>query len=160
MPLLEDMSERDYENFKEEFSDKIEEVYARYCPNMTKDNIIGRYAYTAREYILEMPNMRGGDIFMGAFNAEQVMYNHFGYRTPVPNLYYAGSGAHPGGAISGGPSYIAAGIIARDLGLKPWWTAVGCTRGARNARVIAGGVRTGHEHSLSRLPRSSRISPR
>ena len=31
--------------------------------------------------------MRGGDIFMGAFNAEQVMYNHFGYRTPIPNLY-------------------------------------------------------------------------
>jgi phytoene dehydrogenase-like protein len=122
MPLLEEMSERDYESFKEEFSDKIEEVYARYCPNMTRDNIIGRYAYTAREYVLELPNMRDGDIFMGAFNAEQVMYNHFGYRTPVANLYYAGSGAHPGGAISGGPSYIAAGIIARDLGLKPWWT--------------------------------------
>ena len=65
--------------------------------------------------------MRGGDIFMGAFNAEQVMYNHFGYRTPIPNLYYAGSAAHCGGAISGGPSYVAAGIIARDLGLKPWW---------------------------------------
>ena len=69
----------------------------------------------------ELPNMRGGDIFMGAFNAEQVMYNHFGYRTPVANLYYAGSAAHPGGAISGGPGYIAAGIIAHDLGLEPWW---------------------------------------
>jgi hypothetical protein len=39
---------------------------------------------------------------MGAFNAEQVMYNHFGYRTPIPNLYMAGSSGHPGGAISGG----------------------------------------------------------
>jgi phytoene dehydrogenase-like protein len=122
MPLLDDMSESDFETFKEEFSDRIEEVYARYCPNMTKDNIIGRHVYTAREYLLELPNMRGGDIFMGAFNADQVMYNHFGYRTPLPNFYYAGSGAHPGGAISGGPSYITAGIIARDLGLKPWWT--------------------------------------
>ena len=65
--------------------------------------------------------MRGGDIFMGAFNAEQVMYNHFGYRTPVGRLYMAGSAAHPGGAISGGSGYITAGIIARDLGLKPWW---------------------------------------
>ena len=46
------------------------------------------------------------------FNAEQVMYNHFGYRTPLPNFYYAGSGAHPGGAISGGPAYIVAGILA------------------------------------------------
>ena len=65
--------------------------------------------------------MRGGDIFMGAFNAEQVMYNHFGYRTPIAGLYYAGSAAHPGGAISGGPGYISAGIIARDLGLETWW---------------------------------------
>ena len=58
---------------------------------------------------------------MGAFNAEQVMYNHFGYRTPIPNLYMAGSAGHPGGAISGGAGYITAGIIARDLGLKLWW---------------------------------------
>jgi phytoene dehydrogenase-like protein len=65
--------------------------------------------------------MRRGDIFMGAFNAEQVMYNHFGYRTPIPNLYMAGSAGHPGGAISGGAGYIAAGLIARDLGVKLWW---------------------------------------
>jgi phytoene dehydrogenase-like protein len=58
---------------------------------------------------------------MGAFNAEQVMYNHFGYRTPVGRLYMAGSACHPGGAISGGAGYISAGVIARDLGLKMWW---------------------------------------
>jgi phytoene dehydrogenase-like protein len=121
MPLDPDTGGRDYETFKKEFGDKILETWARYCPNMTSRNIIGRFAYTAREYVAEFPNMRNGDIFMGAFNAEQVMYNHFGYRTPIPNLYYAGSAAHPGGAISGGPGYISAGIIARDLGLKPWW---------------------------------------
>ena len=89
---------------------------------MTEKNILGRYIYTGREYVQEMINMRGGDIFMGAFNAEQVMYNHFGYRSPIPNLYNAGSAGHPGGAISGGAGYISAGIIARDLGIKPWWT--------------------------------------
>ena len=94
---------------------------ARYCPNMTPDNILGRYIYTGREYTQEMVNMRGGDIFMGAFNAEQVMYNHFGYRSPIPNLYNAGSAGHPGGAISGGSGYITAGIIAEELGIKPWW---------------------------------------
>ncbi len=121
MPLAPDTGGMDHEAFKEEFSDRILQTWARYCPNMTSSNVIGRYAYTAREYVAEFPNMRNGDIFMGAFNAEQVMYNHFGYRTPVSNLYYAGSAAHPGGAISGGSSYIAAGIIARDLGLEPWW---------------------------------------
>jgi phytoene dehydrogenase-like protein len=121
MPLDPDPGGNDYEAFKQEFSEKILQTWARYCPNMTSRNIIGQYAYTAREYVAEFPNMRGGDIFMGAFNAEQVMYNHFGYRTPIPNLYYAGSAAHPGGAISGGSGYISAGIIARDLGLEPWW---------------------------------------
>ena len=85
--------------------------------------------------------MRGGDIFMGAFNAEQVMYNHFGYRTPIANLYYAGSAAHPGGAISGGSGYISAGIIARDLGLEPWWQpwdARAALRRCRRRRETAG----------------------
>jgi len=88
---------------------------------MTNKNILGRYVYTGREYVQEMVNMRGGDIFMGAFNAEQVMYDHFGYRSPIPNLYNAGSAGHPGGAISGGAGYISASVIANDLGLKPWW---------------------------------------
>jgi phytoene dehydrogenase-like protein len=122
MPLDPDIGGQNYETFKEEFSDKIVEVFARYCPNMTSKNIIGRYVYTGREYVQEMVNMRGGDIFMGAFNAEQVMYNHFGYRSTIPNLYSAGSAGHPGGAISGGAGYITAGIIAQELGIKPWWT--------------------------------------
>jgi phytoene dehydrogenase-like protein len=121
MPLEPEIAGEDYAVFKQEFSERILETWARYCPNMTARNIVAKYAYTAREYVAEFPNMRRGDIFMGAFNAEQVMYNHFGYRTPVANLYYAGSAAHPGGAISGGPAYIAAGIIARDLGLELWW---------------------------------------
>jgi len=121
MPLEPELGGGSYESFKEEFADKIIECFARYCPNMTRKNILRRYIYTGREYIEEMINMRGGDIFMGAFSAEQVMYNHFGYRSPIPNLYNAGSAAHPGGAISGGAGYISAGVIAEDLGLKPWW---------------------------------------
>jgi phytoene dehydrogenase-like protein len=122
MPLNPDIGTQSYENFKEEFADKIIETWAKTCPNMTDRNILARYIYTGREYTQEMINMREGDIFMGAFNADQVMYNHFGYRTPIPNLYNAGSSSHPGGAISGGAGYITAGIIARELGIKPWWT--------------------------------------
>jgi phytoene dehydrogenase-like protein len=121
MPLNPDIGEKDYETFKQEFAEKVIEVFARYAPNMTRKNIIGQHVYTGREYVAEFPQMRGGDIFMGAFNAEQVMYNHFGYRTPINGLYMAGSAAHPGGAISGGSGYISAGIIARELGLKLWW---------------------------------------
>jgi len=121
MPLSPDLGGQHHDEFQEEFADKIIETWARYCPNMTRRNIIARHIYTARDYACELINMRSGDIFMGAFNADQVMYNHFGYRSPIANLYNAGSAGHPGGAISGGAGYITAGIIARDLGLKPWW---------------------------------------
>jgi phytoene dehydrogenase-like protein len=121
MPLNPDIGAKDYETFKEEFAERIIEKWAKYAPNMTRKNIIAQHVYTAREYMQTFPEMRNGDIFMGAFNAGQVMYNHFGYRTPVERLYMAGSACHPGGAISGGSGYISAGIIARDLGLKPWW---------------------------------------
>src|SRR5215510_9573788 len=121
MPRDPDIGSQSYDSFKQDFAEKIIGTWARYCPNMTRDNIIGQYVYTAREYTCELVNMRDGDIFMGAFNAEQVMFNHFGYRTPLPNLYLAGSPCHPGGAISGGAGYIAAGVIAGDLGIDAWW---------------------------------------
>ena len=121
MPLNPEIGAKSYEAFKQEFAEKIVEKWAKYAPNMTRKNIIAQHVYTAREYTQHFPEMRQGDIFMGAFNAEQVMYNHFGYRTPIPNLYMAGSAGHPGGAISGGAGYIAAGIIARDLNVKLWW---------------------------------------
>jgi phytoene dehydrogenase-like protein len=121
LPINPDIGDQSYDDFKEEFADKILETWAKVCPNMTSKNVLGRYVYTGREYVQEMVNMREGDIFMGAFNADQVMYNHFGYRTPIDNLYNAGSAGHPGGAISGGAGYITASIIAKDLGIKPWW---------------------------------------
>jgi phytoene dehydrogenase-like protein len=115
-------AERDPEGFEREFTERIVERFAHYAPNMTRRNILKTYTYTARQYGQELINMRSGDIFMGAFSADQVMDRHWGYRTPVDRLYMAGSACHPGGAISGGAGYIAAGVIARDLGLTPWWT--------------------------------------
>ena len=110
MPFSPDIGAKDYETFKQEFAERIIEKWAKYAPNMTRRNIIAQHVYTAREYTQHFPEMRNGDIFMGAFNAEQVMYNHFGYRTPIERLYMAGSATHPGGAISGGGGYISAGV--------------------------------------------------
>ena len=91
---------------------------------MTRDNILARHVYTANDYSREIINMVQGDIFMGSFSGEQTMWNHFGYRTPIDGLYMAGSPTHPGGAISGGGGYIAAKVIAEDLGLPLWWDPV------------------------------------
>ncbi len=113
---------------KESLGDAILEKWAEYAPNMTRANVLGRYIYTAHEYTREIINMRSGDIFMGELSADQVLYNHFGYRSPIANLYMAGSASHPNGAISGGAGYISAGIIANDLGIRPWWTPLDAER--------------------------------
>ena len=128
MPLRPELGGASWEEFEGGFTERIIERFARYAPNMTRRNILKTYTYTARTYGAELINMRSGDIFMGAFSADQVMDKHFGYRTPVRRLYMAGSACHPGGAISGGAGYIAAGLIARDLGLKPWWKPVDARR--------------------------------
>jgi phytoene dehydrogenase-like protein len=109
---------------KEDLRDRILEKWRRYAPNLTDDNILASAIYTPTDYSKEILNMYRGDIMMGAIDSGQVMYNHFGYRTPVDGLYVAGSTAHPNGGITGGAGYIVAGLIANDLGITPWWTPV------------------------------------
>lgn len=124
MPYAPDGDPGNIEAVKEEFADRMLEKWREFAPNMTKDNILARFIWTANDYSKEIINMVEGDIFMGSFSGSQSMWNHFGYRTPIEGLYMAGSPTHPGGAISGGGSYIASRIIAEDLGLKPWWNPV------------------------------------
>jgi phytoene dehydrogenase-like protein len=116
------------EAVRESFGRQIIDKWREYAPNLTDDNILGVHFYTPNDYVAHLPNMRGGDIFMGAFTSDQVMWNHFGYRSPVEGLYNAGSAAHPGGAISGGVGYISARVICEDLGIDPWWDPVDARR--------------------------------
>ena len=45
----------------------------------------------------------GGHIFHGELLPGQIYERRFATRTPVRNLYLCGSGAHPGGCVSGFP---------------------------------------------------------
>ena len=137
MPLNPDLGGQSAEDFEREFTERIIVRFAHYAPNMTQKNILKTSTYTARTYGAELINMRSGDIFMGAFSADQVMDKHWGYRTPIKRLYMAGAACHPGGAISGGAGYVSAGLIARDLGINPWWTPLD----ARKALERLGGQR-------------------
>jgi phytoene dehydrogenase-like protein len=40
------------------------------------------------------------------------------YRTPVKNLYLCGSGAHPGGGVTGAPGHNCAREVLRDFGRR------------------------------------------
>lgn len=124
MPYAPDGDPDNIEPVKDEITRRVIDRWREYAPNLTDDNIIHAWTYTPNDYTKEITNMVEGDIFVGSFAGEQSMWNHFGYRTPIPNLYMAGSPTHPGGAISGGAGYIASRIIAEDLDLSPWWEPV------------------------------------
>jgi phytoene dehydrogenase-like protein len=104
--------------------DQVLETWGEYASNMTEDNVVDSYTYTPAQIPQTNPNMVDGGIFVGALTEEQTLSEHFGYRTPIDNLYLCGSSVHPGGAINGGAGYIAAKVIHDDLGLDPWWNPV------------------------------------
>ena len=67
--------------------------------------------------------MVGGDIFHGALHLDQLfslrpIAGHADHRMPVAGLYLCGSGAHPGGGVTGLPGRNAAQVILKDLGRK------------------------------------------
>jgi phytoene dehydrogenase-like protein len=64
----------------------------------------------------------GGDIFHGKMGLDQLfsarpMLGHADYRMPLPGLYLCGSGAHPGGGVTGAPGHNAAKAILADSSL-------------------------------------------
>jgi len=65
----------------------------------------------------------GGDIFHGRLTLDQLFSarpvpGHADYRLPAKGLYLCGSGAHPGGGVTGAPGYNAAREVLRDLGRR------------------------------------------
>ena len=90
------------------------------------DAVITRYCLSPLDTVRHFPNMAEGDLTVGWLGAEQMGANRptpelSGYATPVPGLFLTGSCTHPGGNITGYPGYNAAGVVARALGLDPWW---------------------------------------
>ena len=70
--------------------------------------------------------LKGGNIFHGAISLHQLAHNRpapgwASHRTPLAGLYLAGSGAHPGGGVSGAPGRNAAKVVLHDMGKAAWW---------------------------------------
>jgi len=111
-----------------DLGDRLIAKLREYAPNMTDDNIVGRFAYTPKDIEEYLPNMVSGDICQGEMSPEQLGYNRpwpgmSDYRTPISNLYLCGASTHPGGHAVGGSGYNAANAIADDLAITKWWPA-------------------------------------
>ncbi|MBV8147903.1 MAG: NAD(P)/FAD-dependent oxidoreductase, partial [Candidatus Eremiobacteraeota bacterium] len=98
---------------REAAADNIIRILARVAPNLP-DAIEHRQILAAPDLERRF-GLVGGHIFHGELLPGQIYEDRFATRTPVANLYLCGSGAHPGGCVSGFPGRRAASAILRDL---------------------------------------------
>ena len=101
-------------------------LWRKHAPNLA-DAVLDSFTRTPMDTERSLPNMREGDLLVGAFTNGQIGYHRpfpgaGSYRTHLPGLYLCGSSSHPGGNITGLPGYNAAQVILADLGIEADWT--------------------------------------
>jgi phytoene dehydrogenase-like protein len=109
---------KSWDDVKEAAADAIVETVNRHAPNF-KASILARRILSPLDLEREF-GMVGGDIFHGALTLDQLfsarpVLGYADYRSPVRGLYLCGSGAHPGGGVTGAPGHNAAREILRDF---------------------------------------------
>jgi phytoene dehydrogenase-like protein len=113
--------EASWDEHREEAADLIIDTVTRYAPNF-RAAVLGRQLLSPLDLEREF-GLVGGDIFHGRLSLDQMFsarpaLGHADYRMPVRGLYLCGSGAHPGGGVSGAPGHNAAREIIADLRLR------------------------------------------
>ena len=109
---------RSWEDEREAAADTVIDTIARYAPNF-RASVLGRMVLTPLDLEQKL-GLVGGDIFHGSLRLDQLFsarpaVGHADYRMPVPGLYLCGSGAHPGGGVTGIPGHNAAREILKDM---------------------------------------------
>jgi phytoene dehydrogenase-like protein len=100
-------------------------LWQKHAPNLA-DAVIDSFTRSPLDVERSLPNMREGDLLIGAYANDQVGYHRpfpgaGHYRGPLPGLYLCGSSSHPGGNITGLPGYNAAQVVLADLGIAAAW---------------------------------------
>jgi phytoene dehydrogenase-like protein len=89
--------------------------FAEACPGLP-DRVLDRLALGPKQ-LEQRFGITGGHIFHGEMLGDQLFERRIDRRRfgGVEGLYLAGSGAHPGGAVTGAPGYLAAQAVIEDL---------------------------------------------
>jgi phytoene dehydrogenase-like protein len=108
---------RSWDDHRDEVADLMIATVDQYAPGFAS-SVIGRQILSPLDLEREF-GLLGGDIFHGALTLNQLfsarpMLGHADYRGPLKGLYHCGSGAHPGGGVTGAPGHNAAKVILRD----------------------------------------------
>ena len=108
---------RSWEDEREKAADQIIATVDSHAPGFAK-SVLGRQIHSPLDLERRF-GLIGGDIFHGKMSLDQLfsarpMIGAAAYRMPLKGLYLCGSGAHPGGGVTGAPGHNAAQAILRD----------------------------------------------
>jgi phytoene dehydrogenase-like protein len=108
---------KSWDDHREEVADLMIATVDAYAPGFAQ-SVLGRQVLSPLDLEREF-GLLGGDIFHGALSLNQLfsarpVLGHADYRGPLKGLYHCGSGAHPGGGVTGAPGHNAAQVILRD----------------------------------------------
>jgi phytoene dehydrogenase-like protein len=109
---------RGWDGERERAADAVVDLVSRFAPNF-KAAVLGRRILSPLDLEREF-GLVGGDIFHGKLQLNQLFsarpaLGYGNYRMPLAGLYLCGSGAHPGGGVTGIPGHNAAREILDDL---------------------------------------------
>jgi phytoene dehydrogenase-like protein len=108
---------KSWDDHRDEVADLMIATVDKYAPGFAA-SVLGRQILSPLDLERQF-GLLGGDIFHGALTLNQLfsarpMLGHADYRGPLRGLYHCGSGAHPGGGVTGAPGHNAAQAILRD----------------------------------------------
>ena len=110
-----------WDEVREKVADQVIAAVDSHAPGFAA-SVIGRQIHSPLDLERRF-GLTGGDIFHGKMGLDQLfsarpMIGAADYRMPLPGLYLCGSGAHPGGGVTGAPGHNAARAILADR--RPW----------------------------------------
>jgi phytoene dehydrogenase-like protein len=108
---------RSWDDERDKAADQIIATVDAHAPGFAK-SVLGRQIHSPLDLERRF-GLVGGDIFHGKMGLDQLfsarpMIGAAAYRMPLKGLYLCGSGAHPGGGVTGAPGHNAAQAILRD----------------------------------------------
>ncbi len=112
-----------WDDVKEAYADHVIDWVTRaFIPDL-RSRVVSRCVRSPIDYERRTSSAVHGTHQHGAFLPYQEgAYRPFpglsGYRTPIPNVYLCGAGAHPGSGISLAPGRNAAKLIASQIGIR------------------------------------------
>ncbi len=109
---------RSWDSCREIAADTIIDTVTKYAPNFRR-SVIARQIHSPLDLERKF-GLVGGDIMHGRLSLDQMFSarpapGYADHRMPVRGLYLCGSGAHPGGGVTGAPGHNAAREIIADF---------------------------------------------